>query len=203
MAPGDVVLPGGTYKLAPGQVIESAAGVRANIVGQLVVRHPKNRISNINATAHIAVTGRDCSGLEISDVTVTDDAIAVHIAGSGDGLDSIDATGAVITNVVATQEGAAAVAVVNAINGPTVSCAGADLVVRDEPTPQPADLVQAPCRLLSLSTIFQVFGSKVELRIENDEPPSWMGPVATYNFYATQAAALAVIAFMTVKGPRI
>ena len=200
---GEVILPGGTYSMAPGQTIESAAGVRVNIVGQLKVQHPNVRVANINTTTHISVSGSNCSRLEISDVVVTEDVIGVHVEGPRDGLGHIDATGATISNVVALQPGAAAAAIVNAVNGPSVSCAATALVVRDDPVPQPRSQVSPPCALLSLSDIFQIYGSKVELKIEDDEPPSWMGPLQTYNFYGTLAAALAVVAFITVKGPRI
>jgi len=199
-APGPVDLPGGTYALAPRQTIKgSMPGVE--IRGQLVVAHPNATIEDVTATAHVSVTGRDCTGLTISGLTVTNDTIAVHMAGPKDGLASMDAAGAVISHVTASEPGSAVAAIVNVINGPTVECARpTDLVVRDSPVPQPG-LVEG-CRLISLSDVFQIYGAKAELSLEDEEPPAWLAAVKTYNWYATQAAAIALVVLSTVKPPQ-
>ena len=199
-APGPVDLPGGTYAMAPQQTIKgSVPGVK--IRGQLVVAHPGTTIEDVTTTAHVSVTGRNCTGLSISGLTVTNDTIAVHMAGPKDGLASMDASGSTITGVTATEPGSAVAAIVNVIKGPTVACTRpSDLVVRDDPIPQPG-LVQG-CRLISLSDVFQIYGAKAELSIEDEESPAWLAAVKTYNWYATQAAAIALVVLSTVKPPQ-
>jgi hypothetical protein len=190
--------------MAPGQHIALAGpSIVVRIVGQLVVTNPNVTIEGVRLTQHVSVSGRDCTNLAISNIQVTNDTVAVHVSGPRDGLGSIDATGSLIENVAIDGPNTAVVAIVNAVGGPNVTCANAaDLVVRDDPKPQPREQIKV-CTLLSLSDIFQIYGSKMELKLMHEERPAWMATLQYYNWYATQAAALALIAFVTVKGPDI
>ena len=194
---GVVELPPGGYVMAAGQTITGVPG--ATISGQLAVTKLGATIRDVVLTTHIAASGRDVSNLAISNVVVTNDTVAVHMAGSHDGLMSLNAAGATIVNVDATAPNAAVAAIVNTINGPAISCATdatTKLVVRDDPTPQQPS---APtCRVLSLSAVFQVYGTKQELEVLNEEPSDWVKNIYTYNWYATQAALLALVAFATI-----
>ena len=205
---GEVVLPNGKYEMAPGQIIKGGAlsGTYSDYVirGQLVVRHANNTIKDLSTTQHVHVTGTDCRGLAINNIVVTNDTIGVLVAGPHDGLGSINAAGASITNVQVNLNNSAAAAIVNAIDGPTVHCTtSTPLVVRDDPEPQPKEQVPSPCNLLSLSDVFQIYGSKMEMQILDEKPAKWLETLQWYNWYATQAALVALIAFATVKGPAI
>lgn len=194
---GVVELPPGGYVMAAGQTIVGSRGV--TISGQLAVTTPGVTIRDVALTRHVAVSGRDVSNMAIANVVVND-TVAVHMAGSHDGLVSLNAAGATIDHVDATAPNAAVAAIINTVRGPAVTCATdatTRLVVRDDPTPQPPSA--ATCKLLSLSEVFQVYGAKQELEMFDEAPSPWLANVYAYNWYATQAALLALVAFATIS----